>query len=124
MKTTLKIAFAVLFASMAVLQAQDAAVAAPEHNKVVFENDQVRVLLVTLGPGAKSPVVDRGMALTLALTDRNERVTSMSGPAKDLSGKAGQFEPISGKIASENLAPQPTTTLVVEYKTKESRQAA
>jgi hypothetical protein len=128
MKNTLQIAFAfalaLLLASMAVLQAQDAAVADPEHNKVVFENDQVRVLLVTLGPGAKSPVVERGMALTLALTDRNERITSSSGPDKDVSGKAGQLAPVSGKIASENLAQQPMTTLVVEYKTKESRQAA
>ena len=34
--------------------AQDAAEVDPEHYKVEFENDQVRVLRITYGPGDKS----------------------------------------------------------------------
>ena len=34
----------------------DAMIKAPEHHKVLFENDKVRVLDTQLGPGQKTPV--------------------------------------------------------------------
>ena len=35
--------------------AQDAVAVDPAHHKVEFENDQVRVLRVTIAPGEKTP---------------------------------------------------------------------
>ena len=56
MKQLLSI-FAVLFAVLLISGnsfAQDAAKVDPKHYKVEFENDEVRVLRITYGPGEKS----------------------------------------------------------------------
>jgi hypothetical protein len=54
--------FAVIFLSGSSF-AQDAVKVDPKHYKVEFENDQVRVLRITYGPGEKSVMMSIQMLL-------------------------------------------------------------
>src|ERR1017187_6031119 len=81
---------------------QDPVAADPNHNRVVFENDQIRVILVTYAPGEKSALLDRKFGISVALTDRTARLTPERGTAQLSYARAGEIQTVEGKLASEN----------------------
>ena len=60
-------------------QAQDAVTADPKHYKVEFENEQVRVLRISYGPGEKSVMHQHPANVAVFLTDarRADRSNSL-----------------------------------------------
>ncbi|MGB7622416.1 MAG: hypothetical protein WBN92_08720 [Terriglobia bacterium] len=70
--------------------AQDVAAADPNHTKVEFENDQVRVLRYHYGPGEKSPMHGHPDNVQIMLTDATSNVTTLDGKTTPSSGKAGE----------------------------------
>ena len=89
-----------------------------KHYKVVFENDQVRVLRITYGPHEKSVMHDHPNAVAIYLTDQNVKFTSPDGKTQTLPGKAGEtiWTP-AGKHLPENLGDKPMELILVELKT-------
>jgi len=71
--------------------AQDPTVAAPNVYKVAFENDRVRLLQVTMEPGASSALHSHPDYLVYALSDGTVRLTDASGQAAEVPIKAGDI---------------------------------
>ena len=53
---------------------KDAVKLDPPHNKVLFENDRVRVVVVHFGLGEKGPVVDKRPRVIILLNDMHADV--------------------------------------------------
>lgn len=99
--------------------AQDATVVDPDHYKVEFENDQVRVLRITYGPGEESVMHSHPEGVAVFLTDGNVKFTLPDGKTQDVKVEAGQV------IWSPESAHQPENTgnelfevIQIEMKTK------
>jgi quercetin dioxygenase-like cupin family protein len=114
----LAITFTVMFLSVRSF-AQDATVVDPEHYKVEFENDQVRVLRITYGPMEKSEMHSHPEGVAVFLTDGNVRFTLPDGKTQDVTVEAGQV------IWSPETAHQPENTgkesfevIQIEFKNK------
>lgn len=60
-------------------RAQDPTKVDAKHYKVEFENDQVRVLRITYGPGEKSVMHEHPDALAVFLTDSKGKFTLPDG---------------------------------------------
>ena len=54
---------------------EDAVIADPEHYTVVFENDRVRVIRITYGPGEKSVMHGHNAGVIIDITDTEFRMT-------------------------------------------------
>lgn len=89
---------------------------------VVFENDQIRVLLVRLGPHEKTAGAQTAPALEIALTDLTERVTLPNGKSDEVKLLVGQVGGSDGAASVENLSGSPSDKLVVQFKTKQAAQ--
>ena len=88
-------------------------------DKVVFENDQVRVLRITYGPGEKSVMHDHPAGVAVMLTDTNTKMNMPDGSAENVPSKAGDVGwAEAGKHLPENLSDQPTEVILVELKKK------
>src|SRR5688500_9222163 len=77
-----------LLASLTAL-AQDAATADPQHYKVEFENDKVRVLRVKAGPREKTAMHSHPDAVAIAVKDTKVRHSFPDGKSQDAELKAG-----------------------------------
>ena len=62
----------------------------PKHYKVEFENESVRVLRISYGPGEKSVMHYHPASTVIYLTDGTTRMTTPDGKSTEASGKAGQ----------------------------------
>src|SRR5262245_45946902 len=69
--------------------AQDAATVAPDHYKVLFENDRVRVLDHRDKPGEKSPMHSHPDSILYVLAPFKRRVTLPDGTSVVREPKAG-----------------------------------
>jgi quercetin dioxygenase-like cupin family protein len=90
----------------------------PKHYKVEFENDQVRVLRVKIGPHESTPLHAHSANRVVAyLTDQDIRVTSQDGKVENAKRKAGEVT-FSGKAThkEENLSDKPFEVVVAEIK--------
>src|SRR5258706_12563181 len=77
----------------------------PAETKVVVDDDQVRVLLVTEEIGGKSPLHQHDRNRVMIYLDPGEmRIAYEDGSAKDLRWKAGdvRWDPAGGKHTSAN----------------------
>jgi quercetin dioxygenase-like cupin family protein len=92
----------ILFAGSSL--AQDATLVDPEHYKVEFENDKVRVLRITYGPGDKSVMHSHPEGVAVFLTDGITKFTLPDGTTQDIKVEAGQV------IWSPESAHQPENT--------------
>lgn len=72
--------------------AQDPTRVDPKHYKVEFENDQVRVLRISYGPGEKSVMHEHPAGVAVFLTDANARFTAPDGTSQDQAMKAGSSQ--------------------------------
>ncbi len=97
--------------------AQDAVKVDPKHYKVEFENDQVRVLRISYGPGEKSVMHGHPNAVAVALTDVNGKFTLPDGKTQAVTQKAGMslWTP-AGKHLPENVGDKPFELILVELK--------
>src|SRR6266705_3071420 len=69
----------------------------PKHYKVEFENDKVRILRITYGPGEKSIMHGHPNAVAVFLADGGGKFTYPDGKTEDIDMKAGQamwFPPV------------------------------
>ena len=67
----------------------DATVAAPDHYKVEFENDQVRVLRITYAAGDETAMHSHPDAVAVFFSDQNAEFTLEDGTAEERPAKAG-----------------------------------
>jgi len=92
---------------------------APKNFTLEFENSQVRVLRLKLGPRESVPEHEFTLShLVVCMTDLDARMTSPGGEAERTQHKQGDFSwggPSRQKI--ENLADKPLETVVLELKT-------
>lgn len=98
----------------------DAVKVAPDHYKVDFENDLVRVVRLHYGPHEKSALHDHpGNSLGIYLTDFDAKITASDGRSAEVHGKPGgtlwRARAVTHK-SSENLSDKPMEALWVELK--------
>src|SRR5438552_18317523 len=88
MKTLLLFLFSL--ATSIVVSAQDAAKLAPQNYKVLFENDQIRVIEYRLKPGEKEPMHSHPYGVFVyVLRDAKIRTTFPDGKTSEDSKQAG-----------------------------------
>jgi hypothetical protein len=90
----------------------------PKGHKLEFENNQVRVIRVRIGPRESVPMHEYVLnRVVFYLTDLNVRETSPEGTARVAQHKAGDFSwDGPARHAVENLNDKPLEALVVEVK--------
>jgi hypothetical protein len=99
---------------------RDAVALDPPHNKVLFENDRVRVVDVHFGLGEKGPVVDKRPRVIILLNDMHADVARHEGdPPSPRDGKAGIIQwSLGGSQATMNRNETKLDNIVVELKGK------
>lgn len=103
--------------SIATAYAQDAVVVDPEHYKVEFENDEVRVLRVTYGPGENSIMHEHPNSVAVFLTDIQAQFTFPDGNTEARTLKAGEVRLTPAtKHLPENTSDAPFEVILVEIK--------
>ena len=100
-----------------VAMAQDPVKVDSNHYKVEFENAQVRVLRVKVGPGEKSIMHRHPNAVAIFMTDVNGKFTFPDGKTEDRASKAGDvlWTPAVSH-QPENLGTEPFEVVLVELK--------
>lgn len=109
--------FVVCLASTAL--AQDPVKVDPNHYKVEFENAQVRVLRINVGPGEKSVMHRHPNAVAIFVTDANGKFTFPNGTSQDFTSKAGDtlWTPAITHLP-ENTSGQAFQVILIELKGK------
>lgn len=108
--------------TVSTVMAQDPVKVDPKHYTVEFENDQVRVLRITYGPGEKSVMHEHPAGVAVFLTDHDVKFTLPNGKMEEGHRKAGEIEwTAAGKHLPENLSDQPLELILVELKTKPAK---
>jgi quercetin dioxygenase-like cupin family protein len=103
----------------AAASAQDAAKVDAKHYKVVFENDQVRVLRITYGPHEKGIMHSHPAGVVVFLNDTKGKFTMPGGKTQEVSAKAGTVqwsEPTTHQ--PENIGDKEFEVIQVELKAK------
>jgi beta-alanine degradation protein BauB len=97
--------------------AQDPLKSNPEVYKLVFENASVRVLRVTVKPGAKTTLHEHPDTVIVALSNARVRFTGADGKAVEAALKIDQamWAPAE-KHSGENLEKAPAEVILVELK--------
>ena len=89
----------------------------PKHYKVEFENESVRVLRITYGPGEKSVMHYHPNAVAVYLTDATTRMTTPDGKSQDMSEKAGGAAwTATGSHLPQNQGSKTLEVVLVELK--------
>lgn len=101
--------------------AQDPVKVDANHYKVEFENAQVRVLRVKVGPGEKSIMHRHPNAVAIFMTDINGKFTFPDGKTEPATRKAGEalWTPAITHLP-ENVGDQPFEVVLVELKSTTS----
>ena len=104
--------------------AQDPIKADSNHYKVEFENEQVRVLRVKVGPKEKSIMHQHPDAVAIFMTDVNGRFTFADGKTEETSRKAGDvlWTPATTH-QPENMSDQAFEVVLVELKSVPTKKA-
>jgi quercetin dioxygenase-like cupin family protein len=104
---------------MTQLVAQDPVKVDPKHYKVEFENDQVRVLRISYGPGEKSVMHEHPANVAVFLTDGQGKFTLPDGKTQAAPFKAGTAQwDAGGEHLPENVGDKPFELILVELKGK------
>ena len=110
---------AVFFLVAFTAKAQDPVKVDPKHHKVEFENAQVRVLRITIGPHEKTAAHEHPAWVAVFLTDLDVKVTFPDGKTEERHAKAGEAEWHAGeKHTVENISNKPLEVIMVELKGK------
>lgn len=90
----------------------------PQHYKVEFENDRVRVLRISYGPHEKSVMHSHPDGIGLFLTPHHARFSFTNGQSAESNFNKGEVKWLPGGIhLPENLGDQPFEVVLVELKT-------
>ena len=99
------------------VMAQDPVKVDSKHYTVEFENSEVRVLRVKVGPNEKSVMHQHPNAVVIFVTDASGRFNFPKEPAQDFTSKAGQVLWTPGIVhMPENTSDQPFEVILVELK--------
>ena len=99
--------------------AQDAIKVDPNHYKVEFENDLVRVLRISYAPGEKSIMHEHPDGVAVFLTGGKSKFTFPDGKTEESTTKAGQVGWASGIVhLPENIGDKPMEVILIEMKLK------
>ena len=105
------------FVGSGIASAQDAVAVDPQHHKVEFENDQVRVLRITFPPGEQSVMHSHPCAVAIGLTDSSLIFHLPDGATREAKLKSGQVTNAKPTVhAPENRASTPAQVILVEMK--------
>lgn len=89
----------------------------PDHYKVEFENDRVRVLRVKFGPHEKSVMQEHPSLLEINLTIAHLFVSYPDGRTENIHSKAGQVHLLPAAARQpENLSDFPYEAIAIELK--------
>jgi quercetin dioxygenase-like cupin family protein len=101
------------------VMAQDPVKVDPKHYTVEFENSQVRVLRIKVGPHEKSVMHRHPNAVAIFMTDVNGKFTFPNGTSQDINSKAGEtrWTPATTHLP-ENTSDQPFEVILIELKTR------
>ena len=113
------LACALVFASCGagIVSAQDAVAVDPKHHKVELENDQVRVLRITLPPGEGSVMHSHPCGVVIGLSDTSLMMHLPDGATRETSLKQGQVLMIKPTVHNpENQSSNPAQVILVELK--------
>lgn len=103
----------------------DAVKVDPAHHKVVFENDQVRVVRWVIPVGDKTLMHSHPDSLNINLTDYNGRVTTPDGKTFQVHAKAGSLSWRPALVHMvENIGSQPMEGIIVEPRKPASTRPA
>jgi quercetin dioxygenase-like cupin family protein len=101
----------------AVSHSQDMVSVAPSIAKVEFENDQIRVLRISLAPHQKSPVHNHPGMYVLTVTDNNLRISFPDGQSRTVQRPAHHSFWSEGVThQTENLSDKPMQNIEIEMK--------
>ncbi len=113
------IGFSSLFFALQTAFAQDATKVDAKHYKVIFENDEVRVLRINYGPHEKSVMHEHPAGVAVFLTGGKGKFTFADGKVQNIEWDAGQTIWLEAtKHLPENLSDQPFELIQVEMKTQ------
>jgi len=108
---------AALAACTALALAQDPAKVDPKHYKVEFENEQVRVLRISYGPGEKSVMHEHPANVAVFLTASSGMFTLPDGKTQKTKWNAGDVKwDAGGKHLPQNVGDKPFQLVLVELK--------
>lgn len=97
----------------------------PAHHKVVFENDQVRVVSWEIAVGDKTLNHSHPNNLTIPLTAYNGKVTTSDGKTSEVHLKAGSTTwREAGTHLVENIGNQPMVGIIIEPRKPASARPA
>jgi len=101
----------------ATAMAQDPVKVDSKHYTLEFENSQVRVLRIKVGPHEKSIMHRHPNAVAIFLTDTNGKFTFPNGTTQDIASKAGEalWTPALTHLP-ENTSDQAFEVILVELK--------
>lgn len=100
-----------------VAQAQDPVKVDSQHYKVEFENDQVRILRIKVGPQEKSVMHEHPNAVAIFLTDVNGKFSFPKDAPQVITSKAGEVRWTPAIVhLPENTSDQPFEVILVELK--------
>ena len=89
----------------------------PDHYKIEFENDKVRVLRVKFRPHEKSVMQEQPSFLEINLTVAHLLVTYPDGRTENIHSKAGQVRLFpAAERQPENLSDFPYEAIAIELK--------
>jgi quercetin dioxygenase-like cupin family protein len=96
---------------------EDAITIAPNLHKVIFENDKLRVLKVTVAPGAKAAMHWHPENINYILTPGKLRFAKPDGTSVEVDLAEGQVTNSgAGSHAVENISDSEVQTIQVELK--------
>ena len=125
MKKLIYTVIGTIVALMAVvlLRAQDPVKVDSKHYKVLFENDQVRVLRIEYPRGEKSTMHQHPDSVAVFLSDQRAKFTYPDGKSEEVSGKAGEARWIpAGAHEPQNVGSKPLEVVLVELKGKAEKK--
>ncbi|MBC8167543.1 MAG: hypothetical protein H7Y20_16945 [Bryobacteraceae bacterium] len=90
----------------------------PKHYRLEFENDQVRVVRVKIGPGETAPMHEHKLdRIVVYLTDQDFRITSADGKVDNPKRKAGEVSlGTPSKHTETNVSTKPFEIIMIELK--------
>jgi quercetin dioxygenase-like cupin family protein len=95
----------------------DSVDADPQHYKVEFENERVRVVRVRYGPGERSVMHSHPELVGIFLTDSHFKFTYPDGTVEEIHAKAGDIFPHEAfQHLPENGTETPFEAVLVELK--------